>query len=213
MKTTEGTGERPLIFVHGLRLWGFDMAALASRLRAEGRTVQYFRYSAHLRGLDANAERLAGRLAARGECDLLAHSLGGVLVHAALEKLGHASPVRRVAALGVPFRGTRAGAWMRDRGLGFVIGRTVHDWLSTERLEHWPHAAELGLFTGSREIGLGRLMGVLPRPNDGLIALDESRISGTAVHAMIATNHMGLLFSRATAKLVTRFFTNGTLER
>ncbi|MBS0658378.1 MAG: hypothetical protein JSR82_09070 [Verrucomicrobia bacterium] len=205
---------RPLIFVHGLRLWGFDMALLARRLREQGREVRYFRYSAHLRGLDANAARLAERLRAAGECDVLAHSLGGVVVHAALRKLGAEAPVRRVAALGVPFRGTRAGDWMHQRGLGFAIGRSVLDWLQGERLDHWPHRAELALFSGNKELGLGsHVMKCLPSPNDGLIALDESRISGAAAHAVIATNHMGLLFSRATAKLAERFLATGSLER
>lgn len=213
MNAIEGGKERPLIFVHGLRLWGFDMAVLASRLRASGRDVRYFRYSAHLRGLDVNAARLAGYLQGVGACDVLAHSLGGVMVHAALQRLGPQSPVQRVAALGVPFRGTRAGVWMRDRGFSFAIGRSVTDWLAGERIEHWSHSAQLALLTGSRELGLGKLMKCLPSPNDGLIALDESRVSGAAGHAMIATNHMGLLFSRATAKLAERFFTTGSLER
>lgn len=214
MNTRKGAGGRPLIFVHGLRLWGFDMSLLARRLRAQGREIRYFRYSAHLRGLDANAVRLAERLRQWGECDVLAHSLGGVLVHSALRRLGDDAPVRRVAALGVPFRGTRAGVWMRERGLGFVIGKSVTDWLNGERIEHWPHRAELALLSGSKEIGLGsHVMKCLPSPNDGLIALDESRIGGAVGHTMIATNHIGLLFSRATAKLAERFFATGTLER
>lgn len=212
MNSNEG-GNAPLVFVHGLRLWGFDMAALASRLRAGGRTVRYFRYSAHLRGLEQNAERLAKQLASMPACDILAHSLGGVVVHAALQQLGADARVRRVAALGVPFRGTRSGSWMRDRGFGFAVGRTVVDWLGRGGLHEWPHAAELGLFTGAREFGLGSMLGILPTPNDGLIALDESRIDGARVHAVIATNHMGLLFSKATAKLAGRFFEKGSLER
>ena len=46
-------------------------------------------------------------------------------------------------------------------------------------------------------------------PNDGTVAVEETRLSGLADHAVIPTSHSGLLFSEEAARLALSFLGEG----
>src|SRR5690606_36829115 len=121
------------VLVHGQWLNAASMAPLGWRLARHGYAVSRFGYWSVWRGLEANARCLV-RYCRRFECDrlsLVGHSLGGVLVLAALAQGLRA---HRVVLMGSPFRDSgSARAIARlviDRR---IVGRTLSDWLHCEK--------------------------------------------------------------------------------
>jgi hypothetical protein len=75
-------------------------------------------------------------------------------------------------------------------------------------------ACELGVIAGSRGIGLGRLIAPgLPRPHDGVVSVDETRVPGMADHIVLRVGHTEMLVSRAVAQQVCAFLKHGKFDR
>ena len=65
------------------------------------------------------------------------------------------------------------------------------------------------MVAGEQPLGLGQFFGHFPGPNDGTVAVAETRLSGLADHAVIPTSHSGLLFSEEAARLALSFLGEG----
>jgi pimeloyl-ACP methyl ester carboxylesterase len=110
-----------VLFVHGLGRSPLCGSALLRRLRAEGWRTSNFGYLAALERLDGIVDRLASnlrRLARRGDYVLIGHSLGGVLLRMALNRLP--SDVRQpcqLVLLASPVRDSRLARWSRSQRL------------------------------------------------------------------------------------------------
>ena len=72
--------------------------------------------------------------------------------------------------------------------------------------------AELGVISGDRSLGVGRLVTHLPGPNDGTVALAETRLPGAVAHLVLHSSHMGLVFSSTVAAAVCRFLEAGRFD-
>ena len=57
--------------------------------------------------------------------------------------------------------------------------------------------------------GVGRLLGPFPEPNDGTVAVDETRIAGLADHIVLPVSHVALLWSTSVAAQVAHFLEQG----
>jgi pimeloyl-ACP methyl ester carboxylesterase len=97
-----------LLFVHGLWMTGAEAFALRRRLEREhGFDTELFAYRTTRDPLEAVAERLQQRVSAlvrhgaKG-VHLVAHSLGGLVVLACLEKFDALLPPGRIVLLGAP---------------------------------------------------------------------------------------------------------------
>jgi len=49
----------------------------------------------------------------------------------------------------------------------------------------------------------------LEKPHDGTVSLSESKFDGMTDYRVVATNHMGLLFSQAVSEEVIAFLKTG----
>ncbi|TAK90379.1 MAG: alpha/beta hydrolase [Burkholderiaceae bacterium] len=99
------------LFVHGMGRTPLSGAPLLWRLRAQGVRTRVFGYVAALENFDRIAARLHARLlrlAQQGPYVVIGHSLGGVLLRAALDALppGTSLP-QRIFLLGSPMRPSR----------------------------------------------------------------------------------------------------------
>jgi hypothetical protein len=56
--------------------------------------------------------------------------------------------------------------------------------------------------------GLGRLCGPFPEPNDGTVAVAETRIDG-ADHVVLPVSHFAFLWSKRVAKQTAHFLLYG----
>jgi pimeloyl-ACP methyl ester carboxylesterase len=154
------------------------------------------------------ARRIARR---RGErVHLVGHSLGGLL---ALESL-RALPSLiegRVVCLGSPLAGSRAAralsAWPATRWITGASRAILCDGIGPCTLE-----TEVGAIAGVMPFGFGGFVAKLPRPNDGTVALDETRIEGLKDHCTVHATHTGLVFSAEAARQVVHFLREGRFE-
>ncbi len=119
--------QRPVVLVHG---WGVGhpcMGLLAARLRAEGRVAVALSYASYAAGkgqIEIAAQIVARQLrelvgaAGGGRADVVAHGLGGILVHAAARRYGVADLLANVVTVGCPHQGTALASMFAARSFG-----------------------------------------------------------------------------------------------
>jgi len=192
---------------------GAAMLPLGWQLARCGFDVVRFSYASVGDGLDHNADRLANLCREQGTepLHLVGHSLGGLLILAALEKNTDLK-ARRVVLIGSPYAGITAAVSLARSDFGKkILGRTVSDWMRLPR-PSIPDGVELGVIAGDSPVGLGRLVARLPRPNDGVARVDETCVPGAKESIVLHINHTGMLVSPAVARAACAFLHNGTFR-
>lgn len=201
-----------VVLVHGLWVGNWAMTLLSRRLSAAGFAAIPFGYPSVTETLAENALRLSRFVSGIDAPALhfLAHSLGGIVVHRALSEFPIARPGRAVL-LGSPLRGSFAARRLSRRRFGeTVLGHTAREWLSCGPAE-WNLPQQLGIIAGSRSMGIGHMVVPdLPRPNDGVVSVEETIVPGAHEHAVLAVAHSEMLVSRRVAGLVTAFLRSGS---
>jgi pimeloyl-ACP methyl ester carboxylesterase len=190
---------------------GLEMRLLRSRLAQCGFQTAQFRYRSLILPPEKNAVHLNEFL--RGlEADvihLIAHSLGGIVVTHLFEQFPIQRP-GRVVMLGTPLKGSAtAHAYYRFWPTRSLLGRSTLQGLLGDR-PRWKGIRELGMIAGNRGIGIGQLtFGALDRPNDGTVAVDETRSTEINHHLTVPYSHFGMIFSKNVAMAVCHFLKEG----
>lgn len=205
-----------VVYVHGLWLKGREAAWLRRRvsqeLAAQTRAFSYPSVGADVR---ANAQAL-GQFLTETPADTLhvvGHSLGGLVILKLFEDAPPLPP-GRIVLLGSPVRGSRAARRLAQLPFGrTIMGLTVDDELLTVRQRRWDAARDLGIIAGDLGFGLGRLVGHFAEPNDGTVAVEETRLDGATAHLVLRVSHSGMLFSAAVAQQTAAFLRTGSFVR
>jgi pimeloyl-ACP methyl ester carboxylesterase len=199
-----------IVLVHGLWMKGLEMTLLRRRLQARGYRVYQFSYHTVGCDLTVNAERLNNYLHKQVEGEtvhLVAHSLGGLVVR----RLIHDFPLQRpgrVVTLGSPHQGSYVAQRASRSGLlRRLLGMSLPALLG--EVPPWDARRELGSIAGTLSVGLGWIFRGLPHPNDGTVAVAETRLEGARDHLLLRASHMALLFSRDAAFQVDYFLQHG----
>ncbi len=115
------SSRRPVVLIHGWSLNRASMFSLSVRLRRDGRATAAINYPSLGEDADRKARAVAeeirrvSRSSPDGLVDVVAHSLGGVLVRAAARDPSIRGLLGNVVTLGSPHHGT-ALAWLGKRG-------------------------------------------------------------------------------------------------
>lgn len=205
--------QETVVMVPGLWMPGVSLAYVARPLRRAGYLVKYYSYPTVRLSLEENARRLQAyvkRLPA-DVVHLVGHSLGGVVIRAALYYAPPPQP-GRVVSIASPHRGCQVAQAVARRPWGrAVLGRSIADLLPGLRLP--PPGREFGLIGGRGGVGLGRLFAPLSEPNDGVLTLAEMDLPGARDSMMLDCSHSSALFSRAVGYQVCYFLRHGAFDR
>ena len=194
-----------VVLVHGLWMTGREMRVLGGRLEEAGFRVRYFRYRSWRGGLAQAAGDLRKFVeAADGErVHLVGHSLGGVVIAKMVEEAPLSRP-GRVAMLGSPMGGSAAAGIMSRRRVGrWLVGGVIREGI-VEHSPKWPGGRDLLVVAGDIPLGSGLLLG-LPKPHDGVVRVEETRVEGVRT-VTVRASHVGLLLSRKVAALLSGYF-------
>jgi hypothetical protein len=168
---------------------------LGMRLRARGLAVSYFGYSATFASFDATVTRLVEKLRAiDGPYALAGHSLGAVLIRAALPRLEHLplacfflGPPSRVPRLATAFAHHRL-----FRTLTGDTGSRLADEAFFAALP--PPCVPTRIYAGT-----GGPLALLGEPNDGVLTVEETRIGSGCPVIEVPLLHTFLMNSRVVA--------------
>lgn len=208
-------GLSTVVTVHGLWMRAGAMIVLQRRLEGHGFTVQRFGYPTVHRSLEANAAGLAEFIdSVPGDTvHLVAHSLGGAVIRA---MLGQRIPARlgRVVLLGSPLRGSQIGARVtRLPGGRRVIGQSIVDLNARGGFSDWVPGVPAGGIAGRIPFGTGWAVGGIFEPNDGTVAVAETRVPGLADHIVLPVTHFALPWSKRVSEQVQHFLEHGSFRR
>ncbi len=201
-----------VVLVHGLWVPSVVLSLLARRLRTAGFETHRFDYQTRSEELRVLAGQLEQFIVSRSlpRVHLLAHSFGGLVV---LEMLARhpETPPGRVVLLGSPVGGSKLARHFRPGLVGRVIfgksGKVLAAGCGPQVVQR-----ETGVIAGNRPFGMGRLFGIFDEPNDGAVAVSETRIRGLTADIELPVTHTGMLFSSVVARQTIRFLESGDFQ-
>jgi len=200
-----------VVYVHGLWLTGAESWLLQRRVcERHGWSWHTFGYHSTLSTLDAIAASLGTYLAGidAPSLHLVGHSMGGIVIHRLMQR-APVLPPGRVVLLGTPARPSRAAATLRANAFGrLMLGAAVAG-LTAEMERRWDSERELGLVVGTRPLGLAQIVVHFEEPNDGTVAVAETRLPGAKARLELPVSHTGMLFSTRVADAVGNFLERG----
>ena len=188
-----------VVCTHGLWSHGTGMYLIKRHLEREyGMNAFVFNYPSVTKTLDENAGRLARFIEENGieQAHLVGHSLGGLVILRMLANRYSDIP-GRIVCVGSPLRGSRAATILNAKSWGEHLLGDV-----TAR-------REIGSIAGSVPFGVGHVAGPFGEPNDGTVAVAETRLDGAKDHIIMPTTHTGMLISRNVAEQIGTFLRRG----
>lgn len=196
---------------------GAEAGLLRHRLSSEhGYPTILFQYGTFEAGFAVNAERFRDSLDAieSPRVHLVGHSTGGLIALAGLQRR-HFDRPGRVVCLGSPLQGSVAAERLAQLGeLGAaVLGQTGREGLVGKVLKDYVPEREVGAIAGTTSVGAGMLMGVVPEPNDGTIAVAETEAPWLKDHLSLPVTHTGLLVSTEVASQTAFFLRHGMFKK
>lgn len=201
-----------VVLVHGLWMHGLVLGLLRRRLERAGFVTYAWSYPSVRGHLADNADALSRFLAELpvAALHLVGHSLGGIVIANALAR--HPDPrVRRVVLMAPPWAVSRCATTLqRVPGVAALLGRSMRDWLPAPRPDL--PGVDIGVVSGNRPVGLAGALVGLPRPNDGIVMVAETRLPQARDAITLHVSHMEMLFSQRCAVQVTTFLRNGTFD-
>ena len=206
--------EASVVLVHGLWLNASALITLQWHIQRCGFTVHRYDYPTVRLGLTENAARLARFIDALESTDVyvVAHSLGGLVTMRALTDHG-AGRVQRVVLLGSPMTGSFSGRRLASFSAGrALLGVNTRVWEQRSSVSV-PDGVEVGVLAGTRPVGLGQLIGRLPKPHDGTVSVEETKVDGAADSIALPVTHTQMLFSARVASQVCSFLRHGQFGR
>ena len=203
--------EETVILVHGLYMNGMDMLILKKRIEQAGYHTRKFTYKSLRATPVANAVELNAftEQVPSPVIHFVCHSLGGLVVRHMFTMYPDQKP-GRVVTLGTPHHSSSAAHTLQQFSPGaLLLGKSTHQGLTGD-VPAWPADRELGSIAGSLRLGFGLLIPGIPKPNDGTVAVAETRLAQMKDHITLPVSHFGMLLSRSVAEQTIHFLRNGS---
>lgn len=211
---------RRVICLHGIWMPRAGMIYIKHRLATDNDfEVELFSYAPVTETLNDVASRLADLVdsGVDEQTHLVAYSLGGVVALRMLAVQPDAN-VGRVVCIGSPLCGSRAAFHLNQLDWGnLILGKIVVDGVLDDAPHRWAKGVtdshEIGVIAGSVPIGFGRFVARFDEPNDGTVAVSETRMPGARDHLVLPVSHKGMLISRDVVEQTAAFLKRGKFLR
>ena len=205
--------DETVVLVHGIYMNGIDMLLLKMRLERAGYKTNQFSYRS-LRSTPAENAMDLHHLVQQMNSPVIhfvCHSLGGLVARHLFslypdQKPGH------VVTLGTPHTVSSAARELnRFPGGKYLLGKSMQRGLQGN-VPPWPTARKLGSVAGTLRLGLGMLIPGIPKPNDGTVAVEETKFAGMSDHIVLPVSHFGMLLSKTVAGQTIHFLSHGCFK-
>lgn len=202
-----------IVLVHGIYMNGMDMFLLKQRLKHAGYPVYQFSYHSlqstpaeNAMDLHAFTERIQP-----GVIHYVCHSLGGLVIRHLFNLYPEQKP-GRIVTLGTPHVHSSAAISLQQFSPGkLLLGQSTRQGL-VGNVPSLPQERELGSIAGTLRMGFGLLIPGIPKPNDGTVAVSETKLEGMKDHIILPVSHFGMLLSRSVVRQIIHFLKHGVFE-
>ena len=209
-----------VVLLHGLARTSRSLAKMERALQGAGFATFNLDYASRKRRIEALADDIHPDIVRFAEdvgaLHFLAHSMGGLLARIYLSQYRPLN-LARVVMLGTPNGGSEVADFLKSfapyRAFYGPAGQQVgtrQEALLT-RLPP-PHYA-VGVIAGIRTIDPLASFFILPRPNDGRVSVESTRLKGMADHIVLSTSHSLMLLNRRAIDQTIIFLREGRFER
>ncbi len=200
-----------VVCTHGIWMRGWVMKPISRYLSTHGHECVEYTYQSVRCSPKENALML-GKYVQQLDADIVhfvAHSYGGVILLHYFQIFDTAKP-GRVVMLGSPVTGSGVAKHLSKNNLlkNNMLGASSKSLLG--EAPSWKGTRPLAVIAGTKGIGVGQMLGArLDKPNDGTVAVSETKLSNCTVHIQVPYSHTGLLLSKNVASLVDEFIRTG----
>lgn len=205
--------EETVVLVHGLYMNGMDMGLLYRRLEHAGFNTLRFSYHSlqntpleNALALQTYVEKIHSPV-----IHYVCHSLGGLVIRQLFHNYPEQRP-GRIVTLGTPHSISSAAQRLNQSSPGrMLLGKSIKQGLLGD-VPPWRNSHEFGVIAGTLRLGLGMFIPGIPRPNDGTVAVAETRLDGMTDHITLPVSHFGMLISKTVARQSIHFLQHGRFQ-
>ncbi|MEM7759784.1 MAG: alpha/beta hydrolase [Cyanobacteria bacterium P01_A01_bin.40] len=201
-----------ILLIHGLSRTPLSLLGLEQSLQQTGLTTEQFSYFAVTETFDRIVERLRVRLQAladRGAYGIVAHSLGGILARVALG-VGSIALPRHIVMLGTPNQLPRLAphAWQLLPPFRWWTGQCGYNLTKPEFFASLPILKSPYTIVAGTGGHRGFLSPFGDELNDGIVALQETRVSDRDRLIQLPVLHTFMMNHPQVHKVVKQAFGN-----
>ena len=209
---------RAVILIHGIIRSSKSFGSLQDQLIEDGFEVIAFDYPSTQVDIHDSAEfleQLIESLDGIEEINFIAHSLGGVIVRAWLDR--HEDPrLARMVMMGVPNAGAQLASMLRDNRLFKAVFGPAGQQLVADpegTISRLPIPEfEFGIIAGGRGCMSG-FNPLLEGDDDGAVSVASTRLPGASDFIIVPVLHSFLMFNRDVVEHCSRFLTDGRFRQ
>jgi len=206
--------EETVIFVHGIWTNGLEMSLLRRRSTNAGFKVIQFSYRSVRSTPIENAMDLQTFVEKINSpaVHYVCHSLGGLIIRHLFNEYPE-QPPGRIVTMGTPHTPSSAARQLARFSPGrLILGLSTLQGL-LGNVPPWRNSHDLGVIAGRLRLGMGMLIPGIPKPNDGTVAIEETKLEGMTDHITLPVSHFGMLVSARVARQTINFLKHGAFLR
>lgn len=218
MTTIRYQPPQTVILLHGLARTSRSMRKIEKALQQAGYRTRNLDYPSRKFNITSLSEKVMSQalrdLPSPMIVHFVTHSLGGILVrdylqHHTIDNLG------RVVMLGPPNHGSQIADWLQPYSLYHRFFGPVAAELGTDktgRLERLGAANfDLGIIAGNRAFNI-LCAPFLPKPNDGQVTVDSTRLEGMNDHLCLPVSHPFMMNKKVVISQVIHYLQKGQFD-
>lgn len=200
-----------VVCTHGIWMKGWVMQPIAKYLTEHGHDCVQYSYRSVRRTPRENA-LLLGKFVEKLDADIVhfvGHSLGGLILLHYFDLFDVTKP-GRVVMLGSPLSGSGVAKFVSRNNFikNRMLGASAQSLLGN--VPKWKGTHPLAVIAGTKGYGVGQMLGApLDKPNDGTVAVSETKLDNCTLHVQVPYSHTGMLLSKEVASAVETFIRTG----